>query len=91
MLYNILCFYPLMYQKSFFLSRDVCVPSHTLLPVHYFSPPPPLPGCSVCISTYSMISHTTKRSWEAERVMEWLNTQEWGLMLLDGQWGITPK
>ena len=43
-------------------------------------------GCSICISTYSMLGHTTKRSWEAEKVMEWLQTQEWGLMLLDGQW-----
>ena len=42
------------------------------------------PGCSICISTYSMISHSTKRSWEAERVMEWMREQEWGLMLLDG-------
>ena len=25
-------------------------------------------GCSICISTYSMISHSTKRSYEAERV-----------------------
>lgn len=41
-------------------------------------------GCSICISTYSMLGHTTKRSWEAEKVMEWLQTQEWGLMLLDG-------
>ncbi|XP_069792127.1 general transcription and DNA repair factor IIH helicase/translocase subunit XPB [Narcine bancroftii] len=40
-------------------------------------------GCSVAISTYSMLGHTTKRSWEAERVMEWLKSQEWGLMLLD--------
>uniref|UniRef100_A0A5F9CSE8 General transcription and DNA repair factor IIH helicase/translocase subunit XPB n=1 Tax=Oryctolagus cuniculus TaxID=9986 RepID=A0A5F9CSE8_RABIT len=40
-------------------------------------------GCSVAISTYSMLGHTTKRSWEAERVMEWLKTQEWGLMILD--------
>jgi DNA excision repair protein ERCC-3 len=40
-------------------------------------------GCNICISTYSMISHTTKRSYEAERVMEWLQTQEWGLMILD--------
>nr|AJF40193.1 TFIIH basal transcription factor complex helicase XPB subunit [Rhinolophus ferrumequinum]AJF40195.1 TFIIH basal transcription factor complex helicase XPB subunit [Rhinolophus ferrumequinum] len=40
-------------------------------------------GCSVAISTYSMLGHTTKRSWEAERVMEWLRTQEWGLMILD--------
>jgi len=42
-------------------------------------------GCCICISTYSMISHTTKRSWEAERVMEWLNDKEWGLMILDGK------
>ncbi|XP_040827106.1 general transcription and DNA repair factor IIH helicase subunit XPB [Ochotona curzoniae] len=40
-------------------------------------------GCSVAISTYSMLGHTSKRSWEAERVMEWLRTQEWGLMILD--------
>lgn len=40
-------------------------------------------GCSICISTYSMISHSNKRSWEAEKVMEWLQKQEWGLMLLD--------
>ncbi|KAG5213631.1 hypothetical protein R6Z07F_002746 [Ovis aries] len=40
-------------------------------------------GCSIAISTYSMLGHTTKRSWEAERVMEWLKTQEWGLMILD--------
>ncbi|XP_062972782.1 general transcription and DNA repair factor IIH helicase subunit XPB [Elgaria multicarinata webbii] len=40
-------------------------------------------GCSVAISTYSMLGHTTKRSWEAEKVMEWLKSQEWGLMILD--------
>ncbi|KAK2182166.1 hypothetical protein NP493_364g02050 [Ridgeia piscesae] len=40
-------------------------------------------GCSVCISTYSMISHTAKRSWEAEKVMEWMRKQEWGVMILD--------
>ena len=40
-------------------------------------------GCDILISTYSMISHTTKRSYEAERVMEWLQSQEWGLMILD--------
>jgi DNA excision repair protein ERCC-3 len=43
----------------------------------------PHKGCCICVSTYSMISHTTKRSYEAERVMEWLNSQEWGLMILD--------
>lgn len=40
-------------------------------------------GCSVAISTYSMLGHTTKRSWEAERVMEWMRSQEWGLIILD--------
>lgn len=40
-------------------------------------------GCSIAISTYSMLGHTTKRSWEAERVMEWMRSQEWGLMILD--------
>ncbi|XP_048880338.1 general transcription and DNA repair factor IIH helicase subunit XPB isoform X1 [Brienomyrus brachyistius] len=40
-------------------------------------------GCSVAISTYSMLGHTTKRSWEAERVMEWMRNQEWGLIILD--------
>ncbi|XP_077978060.1 general transcription and DNA repair factor IIH helicase/translocase subunit XPB-like [Glandiceps talaboti] len=40
-------------------------------------------GCSVLISTYSMMGHSTKRSWEAEKMMEWIREQEWGLMLLD--------
>ncbi|XP_013418699.1 general transcription and DNA repair factor IIH helicase subunit XPB-like [Lingula anatina] len=40
-------------------------------------------GCSVCISTYSMLAHSTKRSWEAEKMMEWLQKQEWGMMVLD--------
>ncbi|VDI79793.1 DNA excision repair protein ERCC-3 [Mytilus galloprovincialis] len=40
-------------------------------------------GCSICISTYSMLAHSMKRSWEAERVMEWMQSQEWGIMLLD--------
>lgn len=40
-------------------------------------------GCGICITTYSMITHQQKRSWEAERVMEWLKEQEWGIMLLD--------
>jgi len=37
----------------------------------------------ICISTYSMIAHTQRRSWEAEQLMKWLSEQEWGLMLLD--------
>lgn len=30
-----------------------------------------------------MITLTTKRSYETEKVMDWLKDQEWGLMLLD--------
>ncbi|BFY97438.1 hypothetical protein BsWGS_00478 [Bradybaena similaris] len=40
-------------------------------------------GCAICISTYSMLAHSTKRSWEAEKMMEWMQNQEWGLMVLD--------
>lgn len=45
-------------------------------------------GASVCISTYSMVAHSTKRSWEADQVMQWLQNQEWGLMLLDGKYQV---
>ncbi len=40
-------------------------------------------GAKILITTYSMITLTTKRSYETEKVMEWLKDQEWGLMLLD--------
>ncbi|KAF7489417.1 General transcription and DNA repair factor IIH helicase subunit XPB [Sarcoptes scabiei] len=40
-------------------------------------------GSSILITTYSMITHTQKRSYEADQVMRWLKEQEWGLMLLD--------
>lgn len=40
-------------------------------------------NCGIFITTYSMISHTQKRSWEAEQVMRWVQDQEWGLILLD--------
>ncbi|XP_005098095.1 general transcription and DNA repair factor IIH helicase subunit XPB [Aplysia californica] len=40
-------------------------------------------GCAICISTYSMLAHSTKRSWEADKMMKWLQNQEWGLMVLD--------
>lgn len=32
-----------------------------------------------------MITHTQKRSWEAEQTMKWLQDQEWGIMILDGK------
>ncbi|KAL3313612.1 TFIIH basal transcription factor complex helicase XPB subunit, partial [Cichlidogyrus casuarinus] len=37
----------------------------------------------ICISTYSMIAFMGKRSYEAERVFEWVRSQEWGLVVLD--------
>ena len=40
-------------------------------------------GCAVLVTTYSMITHTQKRSWEAEQTMKWLQEQEWGIMVLD--------
>lgn len=44
-----------------------------------------LMGCGVFITTYSMITHTQKRSWEAEQTMKWIQEQEWGIMVLDGK------
>lgn len=40
-------------------------------------------GCGILVTTYSMITHTQKRSWEAEQTMKWLQDQEWGIMVLD--------
>ncbi|XP_057660684.1 general transcription and DNA repair factor IIH helicase subunit XPB [Diorhabda carinulata] len=40
-------------------------------------------GCSILVTTYSMITHTQRRSWEAEQTMKWLQEQEWGIMILD--------
>ena len=43
-------------------------------------------GCSILVTTYSMITHSQKRSWEADQTMKWLQDQEWGLMILDGMY-----
>lgn len=48
-------------------------------------------GCSILVTTYSMITHSQKRSWEAEQTMKWLQEQEWGIMLLDGKCKISTK
>jgi len=40
-------------------------------------------GCAVLITTFNMITHTQKRSWEAEQTMKWIQDQEWGIMVLD--------
>ncbi len=40
-------------------------------------------GCSILITTFNMITHTQRRSWEAEQTMKWIQEQEWGIMVLD--------
>ncbi|KAH7714790.1 Ssl2p [Aphelenchoides avenae] len=37
----------------------------------------------VCISTYSMVAYTGKRTYQADEAMRYLESQEWGLLLLD--------
>jgi DNA excision repair protein ERCC-3 len=37
----------------------------------------------VCITTYTMIAFSGRRSEEAARVMEQIQEREWGLLLLD--------
>ena len=44
----------------------------------------PTMNCGILVTTYSMITHTQRRSWEAEQAMKWLQDQEWGIMVLDG-------
>uniref|UniRef100_A0A0M3JB91 Helicase ATP-binding domain-containing protein n=1 Tax=Anisakis simplex TaxID=6269 RepID=A0A0M3JB91_ANISI len=38
----------------------------------------------VCISTYSMVAYTGKRTYAAEEAMKYIESLEWGLLLLDG-------
>ncbi|GLV34549.1 haywire [Carabus blaptoides fortunei] len=40
-------------------------------------------GCGILVTTYSMITHTQRRSWEAEQTMKWLQDQEWGIVVMD--------
>ncbi|VDP24065.1 unnamed protein product [Echinostoma caproni] len=51
----------------------------------------PSASACICISTYTMIAHSTKRSYEADRMMDWIKGQEWGLMLLDERGEIYHK
>uniref|UniRef100_A0A915AQ27 General transcription and DNA repair factor IIH helicase/translocase subunit XPB n=3 Tax=Parascaris univalens TaxID=6257 RepID=A0A915AQ27_PARUN len=37
----------------------------------------------VCISTYSMVAYTGKRTYAAEEAMKYIESLEWGLLLLD--------
>lgn len=40
-------------------------------------------GAGVCITTYTMVAYSGKRSAESERIMEEIMSREWGLILLD--------
>ncbi len=40
-------------------------------------------GAGVCITTYTMVAYSGKRSAESERIMEEIMNREWGLILLD--------
>lgn len=37
----------------------------------------------IIVSTYSMVSQTRARSHDAEKMMDWMQSREWGLMILD--------
>ncbi|KAI9205000.1 P-loop containing nucleoside triphosphate hydrolase protein [Polychytrium aggregatum] len=37
----------------------------------------------IVISTYTMISHSGKRAWDTQRMLEFINSREWGLLILD--------
>lgn len=37
----------------------------------------------IVVSTYSMVANRTKRSHDSQKMMEFLTSREWGLLLLD--------
>ena len=37
----------------------------------------------IIVSTYSMVSQTRARSHDAQKMMDWIQSREWGLMILD--------
>ncbi|KAI6191482.1 General transcription and DNA repair factor IIH helicase subunit XPB [Aphelenchoides bicaudatus] len=37
----------------------------------------------ICVSTYSMVAYTGRRTYLAEEAMNFIQSQEWGLLLLD--------
>merc|ERR1712045_232958 len=48
-------------------------------------------GCGILVTTFNMITHTQKRSWEAEETMKWIQEQDWGIMVLDEVHAIPAK
>ncbi|KAI9332872.1 P-loop containing nucleoside triphosphate hydrolase protein [Zopfochytrium polystomum] len=37
----------------------------------------------IVVSTYTMITHSGTRSWETGKMIEFINSREWGLLILD--------
>ena len=37
----------------------------------------------IVVSTYTMITHSGKRAWDTAKMIEFVNTTEWGLLILD--------
>ena len=37
----------------------------------------------IIVSTYSMVTQTRSRSYDAQKMMDFLQSREWGLMILD--------
>ncbi|MCJ1335907.1 DNA repair helicase RAD25 [Bachmanniomyces sp. S44760] len=37
----------------------------------------------IIVSTYSMVTQTRSRSHDAQKMMDWMTSREWGLMILD--------
>ena len=42
-----------------------------------------IPPCGVTVTTYSMVSHSGKRSADAQALMDRIYELEWGLLILD--------
>ena len=40
-------------------------------------------GAGVCITTYTMVAYSGRRSQESERIMDEIMSREWGLIILD--------
>lgn len=77
--------YVLLQQPLFKLNIFLCVADDSMI-CRFTSEAKDKPmGCGILVTTYSMITHSQKRSWEADQTMRWLQEQEWGIMVLDGK------
>ena len=40
-------------------------------------------NCGILVSTYSMATYSGKRAYDAQKMMEFIQSREWGLLILD--------